>query len=242
MCGRYGLALTSEQLADVLEIDPATVPDIGPRYNIAPTQQAPVLGARDGELPSVQMLRWGLIPFWAKDKRIGARLLNARVETARDKPAFRDAFKQRRCLVPADGFYEWQKIAIEGSKRPRKQPWFIGPADDPAFVFAGLWERWRDPETAGRVFSFTILTTDANDLMRPIHDRMPVILPRDAWEAWLDGQAGLDHVAELARRPVDPHRMRRWPIGSLVNHFANDHPSIREPITLEDAPGPARDS
>ncbi len=231
MCGRYGLALTSEQLANVLDLDPETVPDIGPRYNIAPTQQAPVLGARRDEDPSVQMLRWGLIPFWAKDKRIGARLLNARAETARDKPAFRDAFKQRRCLVPSDGFYEWQKVTVEGVKKPRKQPWFIGREDGDPFFFAGLWERWRDPETADRVFSFTILTTEANALMRPIHHRMPVILSRPDWEAWLD------HVAELARQAVDPDAMVRWPIGLLVNNFANDHPSIREPITLAgDAP------
>jgi putative SOS response-associated peptidase YedK len=228
MCGRYGLALTSEQLAEVLELDVSNVPEIRPRYNIAPTQPAPVVGVGREAPRGVSLLRWGLIPWWAKDRRIGARLINARSETADDKPAFRDAFAERRCLVPADGFYEWQKLAAAAGAKPRKQPWHIQLADGDPFAFAGLWERWRDPETADKVFTFTILTTQPNALVRPMHGRMPVILPRETWDAWLDPATPATELRGLLV-PLPAERMTAWPVATLVNYVGNDAPELREP-------------
>ena len=229
MCGRYGLALDAEQIADVLELDVSNLPEIAPRYNIAPTQQAPVIGADKAGGRGLSMLRWGLIPWWAKDKKIGARFINARSETLLERRPFREAFEKRRCLVPADGFYEWQKLPVPGSKKPRKQPWFLQHADGAPFVFAGLYERWWDPETNLRLFSFTIVTTRANELVGTLHDRMPVILPRETWGTWLDREAGPADVTELMQ-PYPAERMDAWPITTLVNSYVNDDPRVRDPL------------
>lgn len=179
MCGRFVLMTLGRDLAERFEL--AEEPSPAPRYNIAPTQPIAVVRCGDPDVSTrrLDLLRWGLVPFWSKDPSSGPPLINARAETAAKKPAFRAAFRHRRCLIPADGFYEWKRDS------GRKQPYFISMADGKLLAFAGLWEHWEDP--ADRVIeSCTILTTDANEIVQPIHDRMPVILnPRD-YNVWLD--------------------------------------------------------
>jgi putative SOS response-associated peptidase YedK len=171
MCGRFALFASGEEVAQRFQL--SETPLFDPRYNIAPTQTVPAVRAGDGGR-YLSLLRWGLIPSWSSDPKIAYKLTNARSETAASKPSFRSAFKQRRCLIPASAFYEWQKVSAK-----IKQPYCIRPRDGGLFAFAGLWERWNDP--AGEtVESCTILTTEANELMRPLHDRMPVILDSSA--------------------------------------------------------------
>jgi putative SOS response-associated peptidase YedK len=218
MCGRFTQASDGEVIARVFEL--GATPQLNPRYNIAPTQDVPVVRAAGG-VRGVSMLHWGLIPSWAKDRGIGARLINARAETLAEKPAFRSAFRVRRCLVVADGFYEWQKLGT------RKQPHFIGFRDGRPFGFAGLWERWRG-DGGGDVESCTIITTEANELLASIHDRMPVILDPADHELWLDpGVTDANRVTSLLR-PSDPSGMEAYPVSLLVNNPANDVPACRE--------------
>ncbi len=192
-----------------------------PRYNIAPTQEIAALRA-GGEKGSRSLvaLRWGLIPSWAKDPNIGNRMINARAETVAEKPSFRNAMKRRRCLVLSDGYYEWQK---QGPKEP-KQPFYICMEDERPFAYAGLWESWKDP-SGKRLESCTIITTEANSLTRPIHDRMPVILPGDSYDHWLDPT--LLDAAELqpllTSFPSD--EMKTFPVSTLVNSPRNDDPA-----------------
>jgi putative SOS response-associated peptidase YedK len=168
MCGRFVLYSDQFSLAQRFEVE--ALPELHPRYNVAPTQSIPIVREESGKR-RFALARWGLIPHWAKDEKIGYHTINARAETVTSKPAFRNAFKYRRCLIPADGFYEW--AVVPGSKT--KQPWFIALRDREPMAFAGLWERWRSPEGED-LESCSIIVTDANDLMRPIHDRMPVVL------------------------------------------------------------------
>ena len=196
------------------------------RFNIAPTQ--PIAAVRQlgpGEPRQLDALRWGLIPSWAKDPAIGNRMINARAETLAEKPAYRAAYRQRRCLVLADGFYEWQKTASG------KQPYYIRLADDRPFAFAGLWERWQDKtlKDAPVLESCTIITTDANQLVQPIHDRMPVILAPEDYEQWLD--PSLDAAEQLAPllRSYPAEKMTAYPVSSLVNRPTNDSPECIQP-------------
>jgi putative SOS response-associated peptidase YedK len=180
MCGRYTLRVAPGELAELFDV--ITSIDWAPRYNIAPTQTvAAVRANRDGKGRELALLKWGLIPSWAKDAKIGSSLINARTETVAEKPAFRSAFRKKRCLIAVDGFYEWQAIA--GQKT--KQPYFIAVKDVPVFAFAGLAEHWTSPEGTP-VDTCTIITTSANSLMQPIHNRMPVIVDPDDYDAWLD--------------------------------------------------------
>ena len=233
MCGRYSLTTPVGALQILFEFE--DLPNLAPRYNIAPTQEvAAVRAAPDAPAPEggarrqLAMLRWGLIPSWAKDPAIGARMINARAETLAEKPAFRAAFRARRCLLPADGFYEWQ--AREGGP---KQPFHIARQDGGPFAFAGLWERWRDPADGATVESCTIVTTAADARLRPIHHRMPVILAQENFGLWLDSAAPLDRLqAVLAADPgLD---LVATAISTRVNKVANDSPEILEP--LEDGP------
>ena len=183
MCGRFTLRTPKETLASMF--DDLRLPDLKPRYNIAPTQDVACIRQTELGASEVVMLRWGLVPFWAKDVKIGARMINARAETAAVKPAFRAAFKHRRCLVLADGFYEWKKVGRE------KQPFYITRADDRPFCMAGMWESWQpkqlDNDHESEKFeTCTILTTAANAKMASLHDRMPVILPKEQHNGWLD--------------------------------------------------------
>ena len=202
MCGRFALIVDASVLADVFDVDPPR--DLKPRFNIAPTQEAPIVRAASGGARKCVTMRWGLVPSWAKDVSIGARMINARSETAAEKPSFRSAFKSRRCLVPASGFYEW----VKGPGG--KQPHFIHFTDARVFAFAGLWERWSKGES-GPLDTFTILTTTPNDLIRDLHDRMPVILPRENYAEWLEPS------------PLPPDRVLQLPLA---------HPVSTAPVTM----------
>lgn len=222
MCGRYTLKTPAEVLAQLLRL-PA-LPGLRPRYNIAPSQ--PVLVVRqepEGERRAGEV-RWGLVPWWADDPAIGNRMINARTETVASKRAYREPFRQRRCLVAADGFYEWQRTG-----GPRKQPWYLTLEDERPFAFAGLWDRWRDPSGAA-LESCVILTTAANDLVAPIHDRMPVILDGTALDLWLDAAASA-HDLLAACRPFATAAMRAVPVSPHVNDPAREGPACVEPVT-----------
>ncbi|NNJ12275.1 SOS response-associated peptidase [Chloroflexales bacterium ZM16-3] len=220
MCGRYTLSATGGQVAERFDI--ADTPQLTPRYNIAPTQAVPLVrvGPEGRELA---LLRWGLVPSWAKDLAIGAKMINARSETVAEKPSFRAALRQRRCLILADGFYEWQ--AAPGGK----QPFYFRVHAGAPFAMAGLWESWRGPDDVA-VQTCTILTTRANPLLAPLHDRMPVILPPDEYRLWLDPdmrEAGpLEHLFE----PFPAEAMESYPVGKGVNRVANDSAALIAPL------------
>lgn len=221
MCGRFTLAVPAEALASAFKL--TQVPELAPRYNIAPTQQ--VLAIRGGETSrEAVLLRWGLVPSWAKDLSAGAKMINARSETAAEKPAFRSAMRQRRCLIPADGFYEWQ-AQPEG-----KQPFHIRLADRGPFALAGLWEHWKAP-TGDWVYTCTILTTEANELMRPLHDRMPVIIPPEHYDRWLDPQIHDAGPLQSLLVPYPAELMLAAPVSKAVNRVANDGPDLIAPLT-----------
>jgi putative SOS response-associated peptidase YedK len=216
MCGRYRLSRSKEIIAEHFDI-PDEV-EWSPRYNVAPAQQVAVV-RQNPERPVRQfsVMRWGLIPFWAKDANVGYKMINARAETITEKPAYRDSFKHRRCLIPADGFYEWKK---EGKT---KQPFNFGMADDSIFAFAGIWDRWKNPQ-GEMIETCSILTTTPNALLADVHDRMPVILPLDNYDVWLDlGFKGTDDLREMLR-PYEPTLMKRYPVITRVNLVKNDDP------------------
>jgi len=203
MCGRYALHANPEVVALMFGL--SEIPAYQPRFNIAPAAQ--VLIIRKNE---AAMVRWGLVPRWAKDPSIGARMNNARAETVAEKPSFREAYRKRRCLIPASGFYEW---TLENG---RKQPYYVYPSAGELFAFAGLWEPWQDLQTCA------VITTDANAKMRAVHDRMPVIVPRAEYANWLEGGEGL-----LQPCPDEAIAIRR--VGRAVNDARNDNPRLIEP-------------
>lgn len=217
MCGRFNLRANSATLKEVFPL--LEIPELTPRYNIAPTQSVAAVRL-DDHGQRVDMLRWGLIPFWAEDKKIGYKLINARADSVASKPAFRSAFRKRRCLVLADGFYEWQKT--DG----KKQPYCIGRSDGRPFAFAGLWEHWDKGEP---INSCTIITTDANDVVRPLHDRMPAILLPTDFDRWLDPTAGAEELQSLLR-PLAAELTRAYPVSTHVNNVKNDDPRCLEPL------------
>ncbi len=222
MCGRFALYTDAAALARRFKVD--VPPELVPRYNVAPSQHIPIVRDERGGR-KLAMVRWGLIPHWAKDMKIGYRTINARAETVAEKPAFRNAFRRRRCLVPADGFYEWQ--AVPGSKT--KQPWFIALRDRQPMAFAGLWERWQSPEGEA-VESCSIIVTNANAIMQPIHERMPVILAPEDWDRWLQPDAGDRQILQNLLRPYDPEAMEVWPISTIVNSPRNDSAACLEKL------------
>ena len=203
MCGRFTLRTSNKALTkafDLLDADMGDVPELRPRYNIAPTQQVAAVRIRENGRRQLVLMKWGLIPSWADDPVIGNRMINARAETVATKPSFRSAFKSRRCLIVADGFYEWQK------RGAAKQPYLIGLDSGKPFAFAGLWEHWhREDQT---IDSCTIITTSANELMEPLHDRMPVILPSSRYDQWLDAKSDRSDVEKLLQ-PYPPAKWRR---------------------------------
>ena len=229
MCGRFTQRMTWRELHERMDLI-GTPLNLQPRYNVAPSQDVAVVRTID-DGRTLAMLRWGLIPAWAKDQAIGHKLINAPSETAAEKPSFRSAFRHRRCLIPADGFYEWRR---EGKIR---QPWLFGLRDGAPFAFAGLWERWTVPQGAALAGSLaerspgdavetcTILTTTANETVAPVHGRMPVIMPPDAYGPWLAGED-----VPLAPYPADD--MAAHPVSTLVNRPANDDPRCVEPVSL----------
>lgn len=214
MCGRFALIVDAAVLAEVFELDPP--PDLAPRYNIAPTQELLAVRAGTSRPREWARLRWGLVPSWAKEASIGARMINARAETAAEKPSFRSALKSRRCLVPASGFFEWAKAGAA------KQPHFIRFRDARVFAFAALWERWAGESPP--LESCTLLTTAPNELVAELHDRMPVILPPECHEEWLrPGPVARDRLAELLV-PYPAAGMEAFPVSSHVNRPGNDDP------------------
>lgn len=226
MCGRFTLAIDAARLAEHFALP--EVPDLRPRYNIAPTQTVPVVRAAEHEPGTgggrrLDGMRWGLVPSWADDPKIGNRLINARSETAASKPAFRSAFRRRRCLVPADGFFEWR------AERGTKQPYWIHREDGAPFAMAGLWEIWNEPD-GGELRTFTILTTEPNELVARLHDRMPVLLQPADYGRWLDVSLDLESgLAELFA-PYPAELLAAHRVDRKVNSPANDSPDCIEQV------------
>ena len=229
MCGRFALTAPASDIAEIFQVD--VLPEVLPRYNIAPTTQVACVVEDEAGDRKVEMFRWGLIPSWSKDKKIGNRTFNARGETAASKPSFRAAFKRRRLLVLADGFYEWQRIGK--GKNAQKIPHLIQLAEGRPFGMAGLYETWTDPETNEEVRSCTIVTTEGNDLMKPIHDRMPVILPEDRWDLWLDAKMQEKEVLQELLVPYPADQMQERPVSSSVGNVRNKGPEVQEPYEGE---------
>jgi putative SOS response-associated peptidase YedK len=229
MCGRFVAASSPDEIAQYFD---AEAPEalLEPNYNVAPTTDVYAV-LNDGGVRRVDAFHWGLVPIWAKDPKVGSKMINARAETIATKNAFKPALKRRRCLIPADGFYEWKKIP--GQKR--KQPHFIHSTDGEPLAFAGLWEVWKGPDRQGDPLrSCTIVTTSANETMAPLHDRMPVILPASKWEEWLDtGNEDLDTLGKLlvpAERGIITHH----PVSTDVNSVRNRGPALMDPATPDE--------
>jgi len=221
MCGRYTLTVDASVLAQLFELEPLT--ELGPRYNIAPTQIVPIVRSGTSSDREWASARWGLIPSWAKDAKMGSRLINARAETAAEKPSFRSAFKHRRCLLPADGFFEWVETP-DG-----KQPHHIRFSDRRPFAFAGLWESWSPPE-GDRIESCTILTIRPNEFISGLHDRMPVIMPPERFADWIGGGPLGPDAAEALLLPYPAEGMEAIAVSSMVNRPINDDPKCVEPV------------
>ena len=222
MCGRYTLSTPTDLLSDLFELETAVT--VQPRFNIAPTQTAPVVRVDAGDkVRRLDLLKWGLVPFWAKEPSIGNRMINARAETVAEKPAYRVSFRKKRCLVLADGFYEWQ--ATGGPK----QPFFFHRGDGYPFAMAGLWDRWDKGEDSP-LETFTILTTEANEVVAPIHKRMPVILAKPLFDKWLDPEfEDTESLAQLLT-PAPSEVLEALPVSTYVNSPANEGPQCVEPI------------
>lgn len=230
MCGRFALMTDPATIAGIFQLDAIPAPLASPRYNIAPGQS--ILAIRQPSACRVAAsLRWGLIPFWATDPSIANRLINARADTLAAKPAFRSAYQSRRCLIPADGFYEWQRHG------PQRQPFFFQAPDHQLLALAALWERWLDP--AGQnLETCTIITTSANAIVSPLHDRMPVILPPASWNLWLTPDTPLSALDPLLI-PAPANALQARPVSRLVNRFGQDSPACLDPAPAPKPPAAA---
>ncbi len=245
MCGRFVATAPPSELADYFQAvlnETVVNADLEPSYNVAPTNAVHAVRANDGHR-EIDTMKWGLVPSWAKDPKIGSKMINARAETVASKPAFRSAIKKRRCLVPATGFYEWHKI--EGQKA--KQPYYITRADSEPVVFAGLWEAWKpkpdteafdraveeggDPENLPWLISCTLMTTDPNKEMKTIHHRMPVLIPPGDWDRWLDPTNGYDQIEDLLV-PGPDDLLKLTPVTTRVNSVRNKGAELIEPAEL----------
>lgn len=252
MCGRYASSRRPEDLVEEFEIGRAEVKEaLAPDYNVAPTKEVYAVlersPSRKDNLPAsrqLRVLRWGLVPSWAKDPSIGNRMINARMETVTDKPAFRKAFAARRCLLPADGYYEWYATEQKNKAgKPLKQPFFIHPADGSVMAMAGLYEIWRDPtrdEDDPNSFRWTctILTTSAQDDVGRIHDRMPLLVERDRYAAWLDPTVSSREDLLSLLVPAAPGRLDAYAVSTEVNNVRNNGADLLEPLATE-PPDPA---
>jgi putative SOS response-associated peptidase YedK len=223
MCGRYRLSRRKQLVEEHFDSAPWN-DDWNPRYNIAPTQPVPVIRQHPKEpVRQLSLMRWGLIPHWSKDASGAAGMINARSETAATKPAFRESLKFRRCLIPADGFYEWKR---DGKT---KQPFCFEVNQGKLFAFAGLWDRWKDP-SGNWIKTCSILTTTPNAVTSGVHDRMPVILDPDSYDLWLDpGMTKVEAVSDVLR-PCDPLQMRCYPVSTRINHVVNDDQGCSRPV------------
>ena len=221
MCGRFALKAPPRTIQEHFALPEAV--DLTPRYNIAPSQPVAVVRhLPDRSFRQLDMLRWGLVPHWARDMKIGYRMINARSETLAQKPSFRTPFKRRRCLVVADGFFEWRHAG------KAKQPYYLRLKNDSVFAFAGLWDSWHSPD-GNIVESCAIITTGANELIRGIHDRMPVILPPGHYEAWLQGSTPQETLPGFLA-PYPAKEMAAYPVGPAVNSPKNDTPACIKPV------------
>jgi len=229
MCGRFSLAISPDKLAELFKT--INFLDFPKRYNIAPTQ--PVVGVRAEENHDrvAEMFRWGLVPFWAKDLKIGQRLTNARSETLKEKPSFRGAYKYRRCLIPSSGFYEWKTV------RGKKQPYHIRLKDHAPMAMAGLWEVWTHPE-GSEIRTATIITTKANEMMAPLHDRMPVLLDSGDFDRWLDPGHRDGKALDPLLKPYPSAKMEAYPVSTYVNRTGQEGPRCIAPVSLDEAPQP----
>jgi putative SOS response-associated peptidase YedK len=262
MCGRFASARRRAELLEEFGVQRDRVQtDLAPDYNVAPTKKIYAVLTRNPSAPQdaapaddepaerqLRVVRWGLVPYWAKDRAIGSRMINARAETLAEKPAFRRAFARRRCLLPADGFYEWQQVTDGGGKR--KQPYYIYRSDGGVLAFAGLYELWRDPSVPeddpdSWLWTATIVTTRAEDEVGQIHDRMPMVIDTSAWADWLD--PGLTAAADVTPLlvPASAAALRSYPVSTAVNNVRNNGPELREPVAdpgtgagSSESPGP----
>ncbi|HET7350619.1 MAG TPA: SOS response-associated peptidase [Marmoricola sp.] len=253
MCGRYASSRQPEDLVEEFDIRAPDLPHLEPDWNVAPTKEVYAVverPPRDGEdresaeepERQLRVLTWGLVPFWAKDPSIGSRMINARMETVAEKPAYRRAFEKRRAILPADGYFEWyptEQLTAKG--KPRKQPYFIRPKDSGVLAMAGLYEIWRDADKADDDpdrfrWTCTVLTTSAEDSLGHIHDRMPLMLSRDRYDAWLDPRINdRDELLSLLE-PAAPGRLEAFPVSTLVSNVRNNGPDLVEPLPLEEVP------
>jgi putative SOS response-associated peptidase YedK len=248
MCGRYASSRRPEDLIEEFEVADNRVPaPLAADYNVAPTKEVYAVVERSPSSDSpepparqLRVLRWGLVPSWATDPAIGNRMINARMETVSEKPAYKRAFAKRRCLLPADGYFEWYPTSqLTKAGKPRKQPFFIRPRDHGVLAMAGLYEIWRDPtrdddDPARFRWTCTVLTTEAEDSLGHIHDRMPLMVERDRWSQWLDPAAsGQDRLDLLV--PAAPGNLEAYPVAPLVSNVRNNGPELLEPLPLEES-------
>lgn len=243
MCGRYASARKKHELLEEFEVEQDASPDeeLQPDYNVAPTKQVYAVLSRvpkeaERAVRQLRVMRWGLVPVWAKDPSIGSRMINARLETVADKPAFKRAFASRRCLLPADGYFEW--MPVEGEKK-KKQPFYIHPEDDGVLAMAGLYEFWKDPTRAEDdplkwLVTCTVITTQAEDDLGHIHDRMPMMIERERWAEWLDPTLTDTGQASRLLVPADAGRLVAYPVSTDVNSVRNNGPHLIEPQEPEE--------
>ncbi|WP_435742235.1 SOS response-associated peptidase [Nocardioides sp. SYSU DS0663] len=264
MCGRYASSRRPEELAEEFDVAALRIPEpLEPDFNVAPTKDVYAVverppstreaaersggtgteasgGHATGER-QLRVVRWGLVPSWAKDPAIGNRMINARMETVAEKPAYKRAFAKRRCLLPADGYYEWYPTEQQTKAgKPVKQPFFIRPKDGGSLAMAGLYEIWRDPERADDdparfLWSCTVITTDAEDELGRIHDRMPLMVAPDRWSAWLDPTAPRDALLDLLV-PAAPGALEAYPVSRAVSNVRNNGPELVAPLPLDEVP------
>jgi putative SOS response-associated peptidase YedK len=247
MCGRYASSSSLSDLAEVFEVDEVRTEPLPPRYNVAPTLDVYAVAIRGrtdrvkGPRRALGTFRWGLVPSWAKDASVGSRMINARAEGVDRKPAYRAALERRRCLIPADAFYEWQRRTRSDGSPAGSLPHAIHRHDRQPMAFAGLWEVWRPPAEASTdvavapLFTCAIVTTSANELMAPIHHRMPVVLAPEDWATWLDPAAPLTEVKGLLI-PAPAAWFDLYPVSTLVNNVRNEGPELLAPLP----PAPVR--
>jgi putative SOS response-associated peptidase YedK len=247
MCGRFVVASSPQLLAEHFAVEEVWVDAVEPSYNVAPTEQVLVVRERDDKRV-LSSVRWGLVPSWAKNPSVGNRMFNARAEGLAEKPAYKRAFEKHRCLVPADGFYEWKVVAPPSTPkgRARKQPVFVHRRDGQPLAFAGLWAAWKVPDGLdvagasddGWLRSCVIVTTEPNTLLAPIHDRMPVVLPEAAWERWLDPDEHDTDALRVLLVPAPDDDLELWPVSPLVNRTDNKGPELVQPVASAPETGP----
>lgn len=225
MCGRFTSRYSWRELQELYGLSDVSFPqsNFQPRFNLAPTQLAPVVRLKDGRR-ELAFLKWGLVPSWSKDMSGAAGMINAKAETLADKPEYRSAFRHRRCLVVADGFYEWKKVTPK-----EKQPYFFTLKDNEPFALAGMWESWI-PREGPRIETFAIATCAPNSVVMPVHDRMPVILSRDTWKAWLGEELVSPERLKTLLKPFASERMECWAVDKRVGNVANDEPQLVLPL------------